>query len=258
MRRGYVDSTCGQVHYRSAGEGDQALVLLHHTAGSSRVFEPVMQHLTGDARLVALDTPGFGGSDPWPTPPSTTDLVEALVAAVAALGLTSYHLLGHHSGAALATEWAATHPGNVRSLTLVGALAMGSDERRRWLEGVADFPLRDDGSHLAAAWQRAGRDAGGDLQARHLDACEILLAAPRWPEAYRAVFSQDYEAFLRAVTCPTVLISGEDDTLRSYVEATAAVSPQLRTVLLEGGSAVVEHRADEVARVLREQLVRAG
>jgi pimeloyl-ACP methyl ester carboxylesterase len=257
IRRAYVDVPHGQIHFRTTGEGP-VLVLLHQTAASSRMFEHFMTALARDFTLVALDTPGFGGSDPFPAPPTTSEFVSALHAAVNALGYGRYHLLGHHTGAALACEWAATVPQEVESLGMIGALAMGPDARATWLAGVKDADLQPDGSHLQAAWDRV---AGIDSQPvrfppatalRHREAVYVMIASPRWPEAYRAVFAQDFEAHLTAVTCPVLLMSGEDDVLWPYFEATAALRPDATTAVFSGGAYVLDQSTEETVSVVRE------
>lgn len=258
MRKGYVDSTNGQIHYRTAGAGNDVLVLLHRTPSSSRMFERFMVAMAPNMRLIALDTPGFGASDPWPDQPTTADLVGALAEAVAALGIERYELLGHHTGAALACEWAATHPDRVSSLTMIGGLAMGPQARATRLAGVASAPVQADGSHLAAAWDRAASVDAAQVNfppapsLRHREAVDVLLATPRWPEAFRAVFSQEFESHLAAITCPVLLISGRDDILWPYFEATIAAKPGIQSFTVEGGAYVLDQQTDAVAAAVRK------
>lgn len=257
MRKGYVDVPSGQIHFRSAGAGP-VLVLLHQTASSSRMFERFMIAVQRDFTTIALDTPGFGGSDALPTQPTTGELVAALRHAVEALGHDRYHLLGHHTGAALACEWAATHPAEVQSLAMVGALAMGPETRATWLTGVRDADLEPDGSHLVRAWERvASIDAEPvrfppATELRHREAVDVLLASPRWPEAYRAVFTQDFETHLAAVTCPVLLLTGRDDILWPYFEATAAIRAVTHTAVLDGGAYVLEQSTEAAVAAVRD------
>lgn len=61
-------------------------------------------------QLVAIDTPGFGGSfDPedWP---SLGDYADQIIASVDALEIEAFHIFGHHTGASLAIEIAALLP----------------------------------------------------------------------------------------------------------------------------------------------------
>jgi pimeloyl-ACP methyl ester carboxylesterase len=241
-----------------AGESGPVLVLLHQTASSSRMYERFMEAMHSEFRLVALDTPGFGGSDPCPTAPSTTELVNNLRAAIEALGHDRYHLLGHHTGAALACEWAATDPGSVLSLAMIGGLAMGPEARAQWLAGVKSAPLKADGSHLMAAWDRVAGIDSEPVQSppatelRHREAVDVLIASPRWPEAYRAVFAQDFETHLTAVTCPILLMSGREDILWPYFEPTAQLKPEATTAVLPGGAYVLDQTPEAVVAVVRE------
>jgi hypothetical protein len=59
VKRGYVDTLSGQVHYRCSGATGQPVVaFLHQTASSGRMFERVMVELGGDFNCCAFGTPG--------------------------------------------------------------------------------------------------------------------------------------------------------------------------------------------------------
>ena len=62
-----VDGLC--LHYREAGAPELPhLVLLHPSPRSSAMYEPWMKLLAPYFHVVAVDTPGYGGSDPLPNP----------------------------------------------------------------------------------------------------------------------------------------------------------------------------------------------
>ena len=68
MRRHYLDNDLGQSYMppRSASRRRLApppVVCPHQTPTSSLEFEPLMRELATDRLVVALDTPGYGGSD---------------------------------------------------------------------------------------------------------------------------------------------------------------------------------------------------
>ncbi|MBK8783748.1 MAG: hypothetical protein IPO22_18520 [Anaerolineales bacterium] len=68
IRKGYVDTPNGQVHFRQLKKVDGVpLVLLHQTASSGMMFEPLMTLLSDSFHTLALDTPGFGASFLPPT-----------------------------------------------------------------------------------------------------------------------------------------------------------------------------------------------
>src|SRR5690348_2858832 len=64
MRKGYVDTPEGQIHYITAGSGGVPLILLHQNPSSARMWEAVIPGLAARGRqVVAFDTPGYGNSD---------------------------------------------------------------------------------------------------------------------------------------------------------------------------------------------------
>ena len=98
-----------------AGAGP-LLVLLHPLGADRHVWAPVMERLTAERDVIAVDLPGFGESTPLngsgpPTP-------AALAAAVAeALPDEPYHVAGNSLGGWVALELAAA--GHARSVTAI-------------------------------------------------------------------------------------------------------------------------------------------
>ncbi len=78
--RAILELPWGQVHVRSAGDpGAPLLLLLHQSPLSSRNYEAVLPLFAaeGNVRAVAVDTPGFGLSDPPPEDWSVEDYANA-------------------------------------------------------------------------------------------------------------------------------------------------------------------------------------
>lgn len=260
MHKGYAETQHGQIHFRKAGSEGPILVLLHQTASSSRMYLPLMDALSPSFQVFAFDTPGFGESDAHPNQPSIADLARTLREASHALGLERLHLLGHHTGAAIATKWAADDPDQVLSLTMVGPLAMGDEERQRWSQQIQPVQIAGDGSHLMEAWNRVANidkqpvEFPPSTELRHREAVDQLLAAPRWPEAYRAVFSFDFQAALQQVVCPQLLLCGDEDILFPYLDATVALMRKPRVHTFSGGAYILEQQTLEVAPIVRDFL----
>ena len=107
IRCGYVDTSWGQVHYRSAGNAGPWVGLFHESPLSSRVYEDVLVQLAPHCRAVAFDTPGYGSSA---LPPSATeeipDYAEVLGQAAVAVGMKDAVFGGVHTGASIAIELA--------------------------------------------------------------------------------------------------------------------------------------------------------
>jgi pimeloyl-ACP methyl ester carboxylesterase len=111
----------GRVHLRRVpdGSGREPAVFVHGLGGSATNWTDLAWLLADRVDGVAVDLPGFGGSDP----PGDGDYnlsthVRAVTAAVRAVGSPA-HLFGNSLGGAVCVRLAAEHPELVRSLTLV-------------------------------------------------------------------------------------------------------------------------------------------
>jgi len=262
-RRGYVDLPWGQIHYREHGAGEPVL-LLHQTPSSSSMWERVIHVFPPGYRLVAPDTPGFGSSDA-PAVPDAGGLAwyaEQVVAVMDRLGIERASVVGHHTGAMIATEIAARSTERIDKLVLIGMLAFRTTlQRHWWLNQVKRWQPDATGAFLetsALPFLRAV--VTRDDPAQFLDSLVAYLqAGPNYWWAYDAVFAYDTIARAPAVEAPTLLLVG-DREVPDMIEMTADlenVIPRSRFQLLAGGTtevAMEEPRlvADTVAAFLRE------
>jgi pimeloyl-ACP methyl ester carboxylesterase len=105
----------------SEHRSDQAL-LLSPWPESLLAFEPVWWRLAKQARLVAVDLPGFGHSQRSEPLQSPRAMGEFIVAAADAFGLEHPHVVAPGTATPAALFAAARHPGRLRSL-VVGSSA---------------------------------------------------------------------------------------------------------------------------------------
>jgi len=125
-RRAYFDCRFGQLHVRTAfpttgGFDEQAtLFCLHPDQSSSRMFTRFLPEIADVRSVYAPDLPGFGESDPSPTPSAADAAAGAMSDLANGLRLRQIDVLGAHSGAMVALDLAAARPELVRRLVLVG------------------------------------------------------------------------------------------------------------------------------------------
>jgi pimeloyl-ACP methyl ester carboxylesterase len=236
IRKGYVDTPQGQIHYHATAGSDPAIVFLHQTALSAKSYDPTLRVLDLPNRLIALDTPGFGGSyvpSGWPT---LEDYTAQLLAALDALGAATFHLFGHHTGASLAIDIAAREPARVRSLMLAGPVFMTPEERDTFIAGYqAPIAPTRDGSHLLQNWNYAGQHNPGCDVAIMQDAVADLLRAWRGrPQAYMAVAHHDTADRASDVTCPVLLMTTPGDFFHANFDRAHAIFPHARTARTGG------------------------
>ena len=163
LTRGFVQGSHGQIHYATAGSGD-ALLLLHQSAQSWRIYARMANLLAPHYRVVAMDLPGFGESSPLPAPYEISDMVDVVVELLDGLGIDQVRVTGHHTGALLTCELAAAHPDRVVALAPSGYFYRNAEERARAIETfermvgqppvAPRFDLKADGSHLIRVFER--------------------------------------------------------------------------------------------------------
>lgn len=110
----------GTVHYMEQGKG-APLVLLHANPGDSQDFDAVIPALAQTNRVLALDWPGYGGSDVPADPGSMTVLhfYRVLREFITALALPPAFFIGNSVGGNAAARLAIESPHLVRGLVLV-------------------------------------------------------------------------------------------------------------------------------------------
>jgi pimeloyl-ACP methyl ester carboxylesterase len=97
-----------------------SVVLVHGLGASSRYFLPLVRELRADARVVALDLPGFGDSSRPLGAPSIPALARVVSAVIDETGVTTPVLVGHSMGCQVVAEIAVQRPDIPRGLVLVG------------------------------------------------------------------------------------------------------------------------------------------
>jgi pimeloyl-ACP methyl ester carboxylesterase len=229
--RRYVDTADGQVHYRELGSG-APLLLLHQTASSSVMWERAMGCLAEGRRLIAMDTPGFGGSDPPAAQPA--DGLAYYAGRVAgfldALGLDRADVAGHHTGAMIAAELAAAHPERVGRLVMIGCVVIASaEERDERIAQIDRWRADSRGDYVKATLiprlHLSVTTDDPDHFARELIA--YLQAGPDYWWAYDAVYGYDAPHRLPLIGAPTLCVAGElePQALIEWTRVAAALIP---------------------------------
>jgi len=116
----------GTVHRYSGGKGD-VMVLIHGFSDSASSWSQVAPTLAEHYRVVTLDLPGHGGSEPDAPPLGFHDLEAGLDTALRDQS-DELILVGSSLGGWLAAQFAIDHPERVRRLVLLNAVGASWDE----------------------------------------------------------------------------------------------------------------------------------
>lgn len=257
MRARYLDTPHGQVHARTAGRAGPWLVLHHESPLSSSVFDAALPHLGAWCRAVALDTPGYGQSDPPDGPLALPAYATRLLAAARiATGGEPFAVAGVHTGASIAVEVARQGGDAVTAVTLMGLPAY--DERTRAQRLATWAPPRTPdagGDHLRWAWERYTEiwpDATPDL--RHRAVVDLLGVLGRYHWAYEAAFRHDPLPALAALRQPVQFIAAGGDPLTPADERAAAATGARIDHLPDLPGQIAARAPRELSRLLRDFL----
>ena len=213
--------TSGPLHVETSGTGPP-LVMLHGWAMHGGLFASLVPTLARRYQVAVVDLPGHGFSAT--VEPYTTDAVVNMLAQRFSQEKEPLTVLGWSLGGMIAMRWALTEPARVCRLILVGStprFVAGAD----WPHAITAATLARFGDELRAAYRpallrflalqvqggEAGRAALSELRRAIFargEPSEAAMAA-----ALSLLASTDLRAEVSAIEAPTLVISGDRDTL---------------------------------------------
>jgi pimeloyl-ACP methyl ester carboxylesterase len=214
IERRFVQTRSGKLHIAACGDGVPVL-LLHQTPRSWDEFRDVLPRLGQNYRAIAMDTVGFGDSQPLPP---GSDSIEAWAGAahdlLDALELPQVAVVGHHTGAAIATEMAASRPERVKALVLSASPYVDAAKRASAVgKKMIDHADRHvDGRHLLELWtMRRPFYPEDDIHLLERFLIDALKAGERAAAGHHVVHRYVMETRLPLVRCPTLVIAPAAD-----------------------------------------------
>ena len=250
------------LHYHEAGSGYPVIMLHGSGVGASgwSNFSGNLEALAAHYRVLAVDMPGWGASDPCPV--DKLDHVAALMEFMDALGIEKAAMIGNSMGGTTVLRTAVEHPDRISHLITMGAPA----NRMPRLFGAGDGPT--EGIKILIEGYRNptpetirrlvqimcfdkgfATDELCTRRAEAANACPEHLAnflaglARGWPVPKWAPIED-----LMKLKIPALLIHGRDDRVVHFEHSLQLVSviPNARLVLLNrcGHWAMIEHAAE--------------
>ena len=142
----FVTSDSTRVHYKIIGHGKATIVFLHGLGGDLNVWREQVSALQNKARLILIDLPGHGLSDP-PASYSMRTFARAVSAVLKQTRTENAILVGHSISALIAREVDRTFPAHCRAIVAVDGMLRNP------------FPDPEEGAKFVAGFQGAGGDA---------------------------------------------------------------------------------------------------
>ena len=215
-----------RTRYWVGGDGPP-LVLVHGLGGAAWNFTDLAPLLAARHRVLVLDLPGHGGTEPLPQLESLSDLAVHVAAVASHEDMAPAAVVGYSMGGPVSLRLAVARPEAVSSLVLVAPAGIVSTTRRAeiWLAAVSALrPARKVARYRDLLARRPnlrlpvfGYWGAEDPRLLSPESVVGFLAAQ--PEhtdverAARALLRDDPRPDLGGVTCPTAVIWGARDRL---------------------------------------------
>ncbi|MBP6298323.1 MAG: alpha/beta hydrolase [Anaerolineae bacterium] len=262
QKRGYASGPFGLVHYYDTGAAGQPLLMFHQAPQSARQFDSVYAPLAvRGIRAIGVDMPGFGMSDVTPFVPTIQDWARIASPVLDALGIERADVLGHHTGALLATEIALQVPDRVRNVVMHGPFPITEVEREAYLKKLQfteiNFEYKADGSHLSDSFRqrfdRYGPGADPKLTTRVVVE-KFQGFGPFW-YGHNAAYRYDHAAALQRLRHRALILTNTTDVIYALAQRARRMRPDFEYAEFEGGGVDIfdqqpEAWSDAVVRFL--------
>ena len=225
-------------------------------------FRRIWDRVSGAARVVAIDLPGFGHSDGRPELIAPDAMGTFLVRLIDEWGLGAPHVVGPDVGTAAALFLAAKAPDRVTSLTLGGGAVRFPIEAGGALKDIIEAPSHDDVRQLDARTNIGFAVEPAAASASEPDVHEDYVSAydlGRFAESARFVRHYPEQnlllrELLPSISTPAQIIAGRDDDLVPWSnnEYLAELLPNNVIHPLDAGHFAWEQASDEYGRLVAE------
>ncbi len=252
--RRFCQTALGLVHYVVAGPPDgPPVVLLHQTPRSCDEFAEVLALLAPAHRVLAIDTIGYGCSDRVSMQPSIADYANGVRDVLDHADIPAATLVGHHTGAFIALEVAASYPARVSALVLSGPVFMDDEARVALAPWFVQWHPSVDGAHLHDKWTRLGRWIG-DPSLRQRLLADVFRAGETSEQGHLAILDYPMADRLPLIRARVLLLYGRQDPFAHIAQSHrfAERLPATTAVELEGGVFLPTEHPTAYAHAVRE------
>ncbi len=193
----------------------ETVVLIHAVGHDLTYWDRQIEALSVHYNVVAFDLPGHGRSAPSASDWSFAYAANIVAELITKLKASPVHLVGISFGGMIAQVVAVTFPQLIRTLSLIGTAPSFPDEVRRGMQARAEL-VRAQGmaaiveSSLERWLTRNTREHRPDITDRLI---KTLLGddAPTHAAIWDIISGLDLDERLSDITCPTLVLVGEQD-----------------------------------------------
>ncbi len=257
----YATANGLRLSYRVGGqEGAPPVLLITGLSGDSRMWGELVPPLAASFRVIAFDNRDSGQSQRVDEPYAILDMARDAAGLLESLGIARAHVVGHSMGSAIGQELAISFPSLVDRLALLGTFDAPDPRGAALFRGFASLRRempRDEYLRLTLPWSFTylEYEQPGFIERLVHDVMDDPLYQE--PDAYdrqmEATIAFDSRERLGSISCPTLLVFGEDDVL-TPMRFAHEMSPRIagsRLVTLSGtGHGFIRTRGREIGEAV--------
>jgi pimeloyl-ACP methyl ester carboxylesterase len=258
------------VDYEIFGNEGPPLLIITGTSLSWPLWTDFAKLISGEHQVICYDHRGIGASTRGSAEIAARTLAADAAALLDELGIERTHVLGWSLGSCVAQELAAAHPERVESLILANTWHY-ADRYQRAIIGVLRHLWSGGDPEMARTTQNAVSFSPELLDSSAFEAVMSTIS-PLLPqtdaqrqtviEQWDADLAHDARELLPSITCPTLVVAGEQDLMTPLRlgQAVADLIPDAEIEIIRGpGSshALAWERPEEFGSAVRNFLAQA-
>lgn len=255
----YQDSKEGQIHYWTAGQGPN-LLLLHSSGNSSEEFTAIVPLLSNHFRMIAVDLPGHGRTYDPESQLQVEDFAAAVRIVLDALNIEKSHVVGQHGGALCAMSLMAEEPERFEKAIFSG-VDDGYDPvaKKVLIERVksTDINITSDGQMMSETWERYQDmlSEGGIPEQMLTPFMAFLDARLRPARGILTNLTWDRREAVAKLRGPVLIIAGDRDSYVEKQEKLLELIPKSEYLEMKGaGTFMFYDHAENCAKMILDYI----
>lgn len=201
---------CGlKINYEIYGEGKE-LILLHGWGTNIQTYASITKQLSKSFRVIALDFPGFGGSQTPPSAWSTADYAVLVKEFTDALCIRKPIFIGHSFGGRVIIYLTGKLKVQAQKIVLIGSAGIKPKRSLKYYYRVYTFKMVKNITRLLLPTAKSD-EIIAKARSRH-GSTDYKSAPGIMREIMVKSVNEDLRQYLPEIDAPTLLVWGENDT----------------------------------------------
>jgi pimeloyl-ACP methyl ester carboxylesterase len=235
-------------NYTRSGSG-KTVVVLHGWGDNIAGIAPFLKELSAKYDVVAMDVPGFGGTQAPATSWGLDDYAHFLQSFLTKLNIKPYVIIGHSNGGAIAIR-ALAHGLKTNKLVLLASAGVRGDNKRSVAVSkvitkvgkvlAKPLPKKTQRRLRSSVYSTLGSD---------------MLVAEHMQETFKRIVADDVREDARTISQPTLLIYGQNDTstpIQIGMTLQAAIATSKLEIIPDVGHMLPTDATDTITKMIME------